>query len=390
MEKLSFSPSSYKRWSTCTASPAAVVGVKGESSRHADEGVFAHELQAVCLTLGISPEEMIGEVISDKDAGETKVTGEMAEYISQSIRYLLDNIDPSWPIQVELKVDIGHIIEGQKGRADVVAFNPSAPHVVHMADLKYGRGVKESAERNGELMLHALGVLNDFSKRDQGKVERFILHIVQPRLGHFESWEVSKKDLLAFGEEVRQKVEESRDESRRQFVPSVEGCRFCPIKNDCRKLRDSIFAKSVLGKNAFGGIDLKDPDRLSDEELVEMWDWLDMISAWSRNVKEHMHKQALGGKQYPGMKLIEGTEGKREWKDEEAAVKILTDMGLEDFEIYNQSVKTAPQIEKQLGKKVFGENLKDMIKRDPAVPKLVKDSDPGKPLTHARIDEFDD
>lgn len=390
MTRLSFPPSGYKRWGTCTASPAATVGMKGDRTKDKDEGLIAHELQAFCITMEIDPISMIGETISVKDVGEEVVTGELAEYVSQSIRYLLDQVDPTWVKEVELKVDLDHVIPGQKGYADFMAYDFDKPFVIHMADLKYGRGVKEKAERNGELMLHALGVLNSLTKAKQGRVEKFILHIVQPRLGHFESWEISKKDLLGFADEVRQKVEEANDESKRKFVASVDGCRFCEKKKDCVKLKESIFAKAVLGKNAFGGIDLKDPDTLSDEELVEMWDWLDFISAWAKNIKEHMNKSALGGKQYPGMKLVEGTEGKREWKDEEKAVVILEEMGLQDFEIYNQSVRTAPQIEKQLGKKVFVEKLGELIKRDPAVPKLVKDSDPGVPLNQARAAEFDD
>lgn len=390
MTRLSFSPSGYKRWGTCTASPAATAGMKGDRTKDKDEGLIAHELQAICIPMDIDPISMIGETINVKDVGEETISGELAEYVSQSIRYLLDQVDPAWSKFVELKVDLDHVIPGQKGYADFVAYDEEKPFVIHMADLKYGRGVKEMAERNGEIMLHALGVLNSLPKSKQNRVEKFILHIVQPRLGHYDSWEISRKDLLAFADVVRQKVDEANDEERRQFVPSVDGCRFCELKKDCRKLKDSIFAKAVLGKNAFGGIDLKDPDSLSDEELVELWEWLDFISAWTKNIKEHMHKQALGGKQYPGMKLVEGTEGKREWKDEEVAVRLLGDMGLEDFEIYNQSVRTAPQIEKQLGKKVFAEQLGDQIKRDPAVPKLVKDSEPGVPLNQARASEFDD
>lgn len=390
MTGLSFPPSGHKRWGTCTASPAATAGMKSDRTKDKDEGLIAHELQAFCIPLEIDPTDMIGETIAVKDVGDEVVTGELAEYVSHSIRYILDQVDPAWSKFVELKVDLDHVIPGQKGYGDFVAYDEEKPFVIHLADLKYGRGVKEKAERNGEVMLHALGVLNSLPKSKQGRVEKFVIHIVQPRLGHFDSWEISKKDLLSFADEVRQKVAEANDPERRQYVPSVDGCRFCERKKDCRTLQESIYAKAVLGKNAFGGIDLKDPDTLSDEELVEMWDWLDFIAAWTKNIKEHMNKSALGGKQYPGMKLIEGTEGKREWKDESKAVETLESMGLEDFEIYNQSVKTAPQIEKQLGKKVFVEKCSELIKRDPAVPKLVKDSEPGVPLNQARASEFDD
>lgn len=390
MSRLSFPPSGYKRWGTCTASPSATAGMKSARTRDADEGVTAHELQAICLPINLDPTDMIGETIHVKDTGEQVITSEMTEFVSQSIRYMLDQIEPGWVQHVELKVSLDHVIPGQNGYADFVAYDGDKPYVIHMFDLKYGMGVKERAERNGEIMLHALGVLESLPKGQQRTVEKFIIHIVQPRLGHFESWEISKKDLLQFAEEVKQKVVEANDPELRKFVPSVEGCRFCDMKKDCRKLKESIFAKTVLGKNAFGGIDLKDQDQLSDSEKVELWDWVDFISAWCKNIKEQMHKDALGGHQFPGLKLIEGTEGKREWKDESKAEEYLIGKGLEDFEMYNQTLITAPQAEKKLGKNGVGDEFKALIKRDPATPKLVKESDPGKPLKQARIDEFDD
>src|SRR5690606_42070410 len=60
-------------------------------------------------------------------------------------------------------------------------------------------------------------------------------------------------DLLElFAVDARNRYIEAQDESKRKFVPSVEGCRFCPIKTDCRTLRDSVYAKL-----------LDDPDRKS-------------------------------------------------------------------------------------------------------------------------------
>lgn len=391
MSDLLFPPSHHKRWGTCTASPAATVGMKSERSKDKDDGIVTHELQAICLTTGVDPTEMIGETIHVKDVGEATITGEMAEAAELSIRYMLDQIDPSWKFHVELKIDLSNIIAPkQKGYADFVAYDEEKPFVIHIADLKYGKGIKEFAERHGEMMLHALGVLESLPPAKRKRVEKFILHIVQPRLGHFDSWEISRKELLEFADEVREKVAEANDPQRMKFVPSVDGCRFCELKKDCRKLKESIFAKAVLGKNAFGGVDLKDADRLSDEEKVELWDWLDFISAWCKNLKEQMHKDALGGHQYPEMKLIEGTEGKREWKDESKAVEFLESKGLEDFEMYNQTLISAPQAEKAIGKKNLGKEFDDLIKRSPAVPKLVKASEPGKPLKQARIDEFDE
>jgi hypothetical protein len=383
-------PSGWKRWGTCTASPAATAGIKSDRTKDKDEGVIAHELHAISLTMGVSPLEFIGEVIDVPDAGESKITGEMAEYVEHSINYVLDHVNPDWIIATELLVDLNHVIPGKSGRADVVAHDAEKPYEIHLFDLKYGRGVKEMAERNGEVMLHALGVIEALPKSQRKYVDKVIIHITQPRLGHFDSWETDKKELAKFADEVREKYAEVHDPKRRKFVPSVQGCQFCDIKKDCKKLKESIYSKVVLGVDALGGVELKDPDRMDEHELAEMWDWLDFISAWTKNVKEHMTKAAIKGTQYPGLKVVEGQASAREWKDEEEAIKFMQSKNLEDFEMYNQTLRTAPQIEKQLGKKNCGDEFKALVTQKPGSPKLVKESEPGTPLKEARINEFDD
>jgi hypothetical protein len=234
---LSTPPSGWKRWGTCTASPAAVEGIKSERTKDKDEGIIAHELMAISITMDTSPLDYIGEVIDVPDAGESKITGEMAEYVEQSIVYILDHIKPGWLVQTELTVDLNHVIPGKKGRADVVGHDAEKPYEIHLFDLKYGRGVKEMAERNGEVMLHALGVIEELPKALRKFVDKVIIHIVQPRLGHFDSWETNKKELASFADEVRETYAEVHDPERRKFVPSVEGCRFCERKKDCRSMK---------------------------------------------------------------------------------------------------------------------------------------------------------
>ncbi len=391
MSALSFTPSGYKRWGTCTASPAALVGVERKRKASADEGTIAHALQAISIVLDAPPSDFINELITVKDIGDVKIKGDMAEFIQQAIDYMNDHINPEWKTEVELRVDLGHVIPKQKGDADLVAYDEQKPYEIHFFDLKYGMGVKELAERNGEIMLHAIGFIDSHLTPTQRKyVDVIVIHIVQPRLGHYDSWQTNRKELNKFKLEVQEKYQEAIDSERRRFVASVGGCRFCEKKTTCPTLRDSIYAKAVLGKDAFGGIELKDPDTLSDDDLAEMWEWLDFISAWTKNVEEHMLDRARKGVRYAGLKLIDGREGKREWKDREKAEEFLIGRNLEEFEMYDQTLITAPQAEKILGTKNLGEEWKKLISRKPGSSKLVKESDAGKSLSESRISEFDD
>lgn len=388
--KLKFRPSDFSRWGTCTASPAAVAGVKVERKSYSDEGIIAHELHAICLSLDSNPREMIGESIEVKDIGSAIITGEMADCVEQSIEYINDQVPVGWSRFIEERVDLSWLIDGQTGVVDVAAFDPEEPTVLHILDYKHGKGVKVMAERHGELMLHALGVMRSLMDlKQRTKLKTIVLHILQPRIDHFDKWEISKGDLELFAVDARNRYIEAQDESKRKFVPSVEGCRFCPIKVDCRALRDSIYAKLLDDPNGIG-MELKDPSRISDDELAEMYEWLDFISAWSGNVKEHMRNQALHhGVTYPGLKLVEGRAGTRDWSDEKAAATYMEEQGMADFEMYEQKLISPSKFEKQVGKKNVGEKFKELVKQKPGSPQLVKEDDPGIPLKESQLSEYD-
>lgn len=396
MAKMNFSPSKQKRWGVCTASPALIASdvVDRSSSvpknKDKDDGLTAHALMALCIPLSMSPYDFINESIDVRDVGSVRIDGEMADYVNDAIQYIFDHIKPGWTVETELRIDLNHIIPGQKGDGDVVAYDPDKPFEVHCFDLKYGRGVKEFAERNGEVMLHAIGVIDSHIPQNKRRfVDSVTIHIVQPRMQHYDFWQTNKKELHAFGVKCTADYEEALDPEKRKFVPSVDGCRFCEKRSSCRALRESIYAKAVLGKDAFGGIELKDPDLLTDEELAEMWEWLGFISAWANNVSEHMLDRARKGTQFGGLKLIKGPDGKREWIDEEKAEQWLRKKKLEDFEMYNSTLITAPQAQKLLGAKNVIDAFKELVTQRPGSSKLVKESDRGTDLNKSLADEFE-
>lgn len=389
--KLKFKPSDYARWGTCTASPAATAGVETETKAYAVEGTVAHELLATCLGLGSKPVEFSGFKLNCGSIGEHDVELDMVDAVQEAIDYIDDHIPAHWERYVEHKVDLSEILPGQSGVIDFVAFDAEAPTELHIIDYKHGKGVKVFAERNGELMLHAFGaVRNLLSLEQRGVLEKIVLHIMQPRIGHMDRWECTRADLEHFALEASAKRREALDPSRRQFVPSVEGCRFCPIKADCRALRDSVYARVLDDPNGIG-MELKDLERLSVEELAASYEWFDFIAAWANNAKEYMRKKAIQGVEFPGLKLVEGKNGHRKWKDDDSAVQFMKEgHKLEDFEIYDMRVISPSKFERMVGKKNTGELFKEMTTQEKGQPQLVKESEPGIPLKEAQLAEFDD
>jgi hypothetical protein len=390
--KLKFRPSDFSRWGTCTASPAATAGVKSEQKSYAAEGTVAHELHAICLSMGLEPRSFIGDTIEVKDLGPSKIDADMAEAVDESIQYVNDHVPAHWERFVEHKVDLSWLVPDQKGVVDLAAFDQENCTELHILDYKHGKGVKVFAEKNGELMLHALGVTRDLMNSAQrSKLEKIVLHILQPRIGHLDRWELTKGELERFAVQVQGKHVEALDPEKRKFVPSIEGCRFCPIKHDCRTLKESIFAKILDDPNGVG-VELKDPDRMSPEELAGMHEWFDFIGAWATNAKDHMLKSALKGTVYPGLKLIKGRAGKNSWVDEDKAEQYMREeKKLEDFEIFEQVLISPSKFETQVGKKNAGDLKKlKLVKQSDGSPQLVSEDTPGAPWVAAELSEFDD
>lgn len=379
--RLSFAPSSYDRWSVCTASPAAVAGVKTERKTYSDEGNIAHELHAHCLMWGEEPRSLINQKITVKDIGEAEVTAEMAEAVEDSINYIKDQLGDV-DVEVELEVSLDHLIPNQRGFADVKHFDGE---VLHIIDLKYGKGIKVYAKNNGELMLHASGVVRAMSYEDKSKLKKIVIHIAQPRLEHFDKWEFTRGELTTFELNVVSKYQKASNPESAEFVPSPEGCQFCPIKADCRALKESIYAK-VMGEDG----ELVDPVRLSNEELSEMFEWFDFISAWANNAREHMVKLAESGVQFPGLKMIPGKAGQREWKNEQDTIAWMKERGMEDFEIYESSLISPAKAETQIGKKNVGDKFKTLFTQRSGKPRLVKDSHASPSVTQTKLNDFDD
>lgn len=391
MKKPNYSPSKFKRWGTCTASPVALLGFDSVRSSDADEGLIFHALCAICMVTGFDPYDFLTEKIEVRDVGPSDITIEMADYARESLEYVRDHIKPHWTVEVELCIDLDHVVPGQNGYADVVAYDPEKPFEIHCFDFKYGRGVQENAERNSEIMFHAIGVIDTHLPKNKRRfADAVVIHIVQPRLHHYDIWHTNKKELHEFAKHAHEKYIESQNENTWRFVPSVDGCKFCERKTVCRPLHESVLAKVVLTKNAFGDLELKEPSEMSEEELAELFPWLGFIAAWTKNVSEYMTDNARHGVHYKGMKLIKNRDGKREWKDQVKAAAMLEAQGLEDFEMYNQTLITAPQAEKVLGKKRFAEVTKELLTQEPGSTKLVLESDRGQTAKEALIAEFDD
>ena len=87
---------------------------------------------------------------------------------------------------VEQKVDISDYVPDCFGTADMMIVTDK---LVHIIDLKLGKGVPVYAEKNPQLMIYGLGVLEIAEMLFP--VEMVRLTIFQPRLSNSSTWEIT-------------------------------------------------------------------------------------------------------------------------------------------------------------------------------------------------------
>lgn len=364
------SPSSSERWLNCTPSARLAEEAGSKTSEYAEEGTTAHELAEYALKswiYGTFYPECEELPVSQEIASNRYYSEEMKEAISRYVDFVTGEF---YEIQkgplggpvatyLEEKLDISKYAPDSFGSADVSLVSEQ---IVHIIDLKYGKGVKVPVE-SPQFKMYALGVLAKFGGP---KVKRVRMSVAQPRLNHYDTIEMGVSDLLEWAEEVlKPKAKLAYEGKGEQVVGSW--CRFCPVKATCRAQKNEIIK------------DFEDhPDTLlmMDEEIVDMLGKIDRYKSWLESINQYAYTEAMKGKKWNGYKLVEGRSARKIVEPDKVRDRLLNTY-LED-EVLNISLKGITDLEKLMGKKVFAAEVGEYVKSQPGSPKLVPDSHPGK------------
>jgi hypothetical protein len=397
------SPSSSKQWTACTASIAYVEAnrhrVPPENTRYADEGTEAHEWAAKIL-LGQTHE---GDI---PDNFKPHVPNYVSRCLTHAQRLgtapMVETVVPLW------------YQNDQTGTCDFAVVTDDE---VVIRDLKYGAGVLVKADDNTQAAIYAhsfmefLGGLYSFHP-----ATKVVIEIDQPRHREADSakpWVLSYAELQEFCKDIDRAVLDIQT-GNTVFSPSDGddgSCRWCKAKTFCPSRAAAAFtplddaAQQLAGMNALdllmalpdltkaeekkaddpvgarlAKLDPEAPIRLTDEILVKLFERTKAITSFLGDIADGLSQRAIAGEPIPGLKLVMGREGNREWANEEAADTFLKGQGLKEDQRYNFKLKSPTQAEELIAEKLekskrTATRFSELVTRSAAKPVMAHESD---------------
>lgn len=363
------SASGSHRWLTCTPSAMLEQEFPDSTSSYADEGLLAHALADLGLKLHLNRIDIKDFNKRRKELESSPYySREMVDYVDDYIAVVIEKICEAYNrskdavVMLEQRLDFSRWVPGGFGTGDVVIVSDDLLEVV---DLKYGKGVPVSAEDNPQMMLYALGALAKFDYLYD--IRNIRMTICQPRLDSISTAEMSVDELMAWAEDYLQPRAQMAIAGEGDFIAG-DHCQFCRAKATCRARAE---ANLELAK-----MDFQKPPLLSLEEIAEVLTKAEQLQSWASDVQAYALDQAQNHDvKFPGWKLVSGRSN-RKYANEKAVSKTLIDAGYEEAKIYQpKEILGITAMEKEIGKKRFGELLNGLIVKPAGKPTLVPESD---------------
>ena len=352
-----YPPSSAKRYMNCTPALKLEQQFEDEQSPYAEEGSAGHALAEHLIKKHLKKRSK--RPVSDY------YTDELVEAVDEYVGYCIGQIEAakqecSDPVfELERRTDISRHIEGCFGTADMVIVTD---HKIHVIDLKLGKGVMVDAEHNEQLMIYGLGILDFYEILYD--IETVALTIVQPRLEHLSTWEISVEDLKKWAKEELEPKARMALAGEGEFRAG-DHCRFCKARFTCRARAEEYLKLARM--------EFAEPALLSDDEIAEVLLKADTLKKWAEEIYAYAQNEAVvNHRQWPGFKLVLG-KSNRKYTDENEVAEAAKKAGYTD--IYKTSLIGITDMEKLMGKKKFSEILGSLVYKPEGKVTLVPESD---------------
>lgn len=449
-----FAPSGAHRNLKCFASLIADKSYPEKSSFEADEGTDAHSLAAIVLNNFFSNKRKMSTVIReyseliknkeifilDKKESKIFIEIDMLEGITPYLKYIESIYNDQCIVLVEEEVKLDPVygiepgnvftksifneserdtfnfyaLKGQKGTSDLIIYD-TYNKILHVLDLKYGKGVVVEIVKNWQLLIYAAGALESLSKYIEVKeIDSITMGISQPRVKEEVSlWSLSVTDFIEEVNHTRRifyyasefylnNLSMTFDYLCRStvgnspiFSPDDHTCKWCKGKSDCPGLIHSIeesidscfddFTEdSVLPENIEKKILTSNDFK---HKLVLKHDAIPLINQWCKSVHEMLYSRLLAGETGYGKKLVVGRRGKRTWVNTDKVIHLLKSMKYKTSEYFERIFISPAKCEKLLGKAKW-KKIEEFSRYSEGKPIIVDENDPREAIDPIDFDDL--
>lgn len=371
------SASSAHIWLKCPVSPRWGQSFPDRVTNAALEGTLAHsvaELKVRSKFLGL--DEKVCKAEMTLLTKENLYNEEMQFYtdtyidtlVEESIKYQEKPF-----VAAEARLDFSDYAREGFGTGDCVMIGGNT---IKIFDFKYGKGIRVFAENNPQMMLYAAGALKTFAPFYGDCIENIEMTIIQPRIGHVDSWKTTKTELLNWCENtVKPKAEEAFKGTGE--ASGGDWCRFCKVPASCR---------ARCGKNTaledFAGVTAT----LSNEELAELLPRARVLAEWASELEKLVLEKALAGEKLPGWKVVEGGS-RRKIVNPDATAEALKKIDISEESLYKRELVSLTKLEALVGKKRFTELCGEWVQKPKGAPTLAAETDK-RPAWNSAISDF--
>lgn len=381
------------------------------AGEEAARGTVFHDLMAEWLNSGTEPTYRLHQIAeiwhpdTDRDQPADfliEVDEDMFHYGEQCVKYIADFLGTRY---VERRVDISHLtpIAKQGGTLDVGFIDWRRLDIV---DWKYGIGIKVFAKDNTQLLSYASGVFEEWDFIYH--FETIGMHIAQPRLGHWDYWEITREQLLEFNAFAKDRWAAAWKRKGRTYTVGIKQCTWCKRRNDCRAklaaleaIADESFEEGPITPKAAKAVTMFTPPRsmetsvirLSTDELAQIYAFRSLFERWFKQIGEALLERGINGEEIGDFYVTEGRKF-RHWKDQKLMAEKLSLLGAEDDEIYEpRKIKSPNKMMKTLRLmgfrgKVLEQYVNLFVDRIPGKPALVRKGD-GRNALPDYTEDFD-
>ena len=385
-------PSSAKRWMTCPPSARLEANVPNKDTAYTREGTIAHAMAEAILRDLLQQKadrayDAAEYFTSCSHVVEASITAcqdegldwrEMAETVYEHYCRLVYEAylgaqlkDPNAELLIEARLKLGEFIPEGFGSSDAVLIYGDTLEVF---DLKYGKGVKVSAEQNPQMMCYAIGAWA--GPGEFYDIQNVRMTIIQPRLRHESSYSLRAADLLLWANYVLKPAALLAWKGEGEAIPG-EHCRFCRVAAQCKTL--ATYTLSVTERQT-------EPGLMTLQDIAALLPHFATIKSWIASVEEYALNAAMEGDTVPGYKVVEGRSLRKISNTGEAILR-LERAGIEPVNFLRPAeLKTITDLEKTLTKKGFNTILGDLVIKPEGKPTLVEEADPRPAFSKAAGD----